>query len=115
MGRYYKIGYSKNPYKRLKSIDATLLPKKPELTYALMKYEDDERLFSKLEKEIHDYLNNYKARGEWFRNKNKMQEVIKKYKFEQIGILEANYIDEARPCSDHELQNFFSDEYGWED
>lgn len=83
MGKYYKIGYFKNFYKRFKSIDMILLLEEFVLKYICGKYDDDEDnfCFKFLEKEIYNFFKKYNVRGEWFKNKKIMNEIVEVYDF----------------------------------
>ena len=62
-----KVGYSKNPYKRLKTLTAqrkTSSGKNDLLVMLNTIKADDAR---ELERDIHDFLHKYRVSGEWFR------------------------------------------------
>ena len=74
-----KIGVAKNVKKRMQGIQTSN-------QYALkligIKETDDDYF---LEKKIHDYLRDYRIRGEWFKlSENKMNSVINKFNFDIV-------------------------------
>jgi hypothetical protein len=74
-----KIGVAKNVKKRMQQIQTS---NQHTLNLIGTKETDDDYF---LETEIHHYLYDYRIRGEWFRlSENKMNSVIKKFKFDII-------------------------------
>jgi len=83
-----KIGVAKNVKKRMQQIQTS-----NQYTLKLIgTKETDDDYF--LEKEIHDYLCDYRIRGEWFKlSENKMNSLINKFNFDIIQpyILDDDY------------------------
>jgi len=74
-----KIGVAKNVKKRMQQIQTS---NQHTLNLIGTKETDDDYF---LETEIHHYLYDYRIRGEWFRlSENKMNSLIKKFKFDII-------------------------------
>jgi len=104
MGKYFKIGVSKDSKKRLSYIDGTLLPEKPYLIYEL---KNKEAYIKELQ--LHEEYKLYRVRGEWFDfDKKTLLELVSKHEFIKIKNPIFNFDDENK--IDRRLKTYFKKE-----
>lgn len=99
---YYKIGYSKQPVKRLTQLrkQPTLLPKPNRftLTEAWIGSIDDERY-------LHNWFDDVQVRGEWFALSNNHIDALRCYFVDRVSLIRNNKKPDYLQISVEDYQN----------